>query len=76
MTKKPVVYRASRQDEVVRLRLVDALDGVRLIAVDQDGAQVRCGSLLRITSRGVNFSHSVGRELGFELDRYGSLRKV
>ena len=78
MTRKIVVFGARELDDLVRLRLIPngRDEGVRLVAVDADGEQVPCGSLLKITSGGVYFHSGVNIDLGFALGEYGRLRKV
>ncbi len=60
-------------EQVLRLRLVqDGPSGdIRLLAVDKDGDQVRCGKLLKFRPGGVYRYAGINRDIGLGLDPSG-----
>lgn len=62
----------------IRLRLRSRGDGgVQLVAIDENGAQMRGGNLVHFTADGtIAFNKSVGREIGFPLIANGVIKEV
>lgn len=63
-------------EEVVRLKLVETEDRVRLIAVDVDGVVVPGGSILSIRENGVHLYPGISDKLGIKMDAAGFIRVV
>ena len=52
------IYNEPMEDEVLRVNLVYDSDGVKLVAVDQNGEPQKDGSICRITNDGKVFYYS------------------
>ena len=69
------VYGNREDDSVLRLRLVEAVGRVDLIAVDTEGAKMDCGYILYIRNDGVLvLRKGVNSRLGLQLDESGCVR--
>ncbi len=62
-------------EQSLKLRLIRTRDNASLVVVDEDGAVVPAGYLLRITSYGrLVLSSNINRSLGLCLDHSDKLR--
>ena len=69
------IYNEPMEDEVLRVNLVYDSDGVKLVAVDQNGEPQKDGSICRITNDGKVFYYSgISEDLGLSLDEDGRIQ--
>jgi hypothetical protein len=67
-----VVKVYEKEGPVVRLKLEDVGDGVRLIAVNEGGNII--SHIARITNDGIKLIGTVDTDLGFPLDVHGRVK--
>lgn len=71
--KIEVFGEAKPEEKVLRLKLVEMPEGVRLVAVDEYGRTVSAGNLLTINETGIKLNSSVSTFLGLPLDSRGAV---
>lgn len=62
------------EEQTVRLKLMEACSGVKVVAMRDDGEQLDSGNLIRIDQEGKLHRYtSVNPNLGFKLDSKGRI---
>lgn len=64
-----------KRDEIIRLRLISGMDGVKVCAVDRNGNREASGSLVLFRKDGmIRLLSDISKFLGFDLDGDGRIK--
>ncbi len=66
----------SKEDRKISVKVINTIDGVRVIACDIDGRELPQGSLCVITEKGIERHKALHPDMGFDLDKEGRLNVV
>lgn len=67
------IYSEKKQEDVVRLRLVESWGEIKLVAVDEDGNMLKYGYILTVTDRGTVRLHNDCKVPGIQTDDDGRI---
>jgi len=72
---KPKIVKPKPKRKTIRLALANALDGVKILAVDENGGKISQGNLIVFRTNGtINFCKDVNLGLGFQLNALGQIK--